>query len=41
MMFRRTIEPTAGAVVYNSAIKINVQPADMRASDTLGMVKSG
>ena len=36
---RRAIAPTAGAVVYRMAMKSSAQPADMRASRTLGTVK--
>ena len=37
--FRRAIEPTAGAVVYRIAMKTSAQPAELRASFTLGTVK--
>src|SRR5690606_37772856 len=37
--FRRAIAPTAGATVYSRAMKISAQPADERASATLGTEK--
>ena len=39
MMLRRAIAPTAGAVRYSKAMNTSAQPADLRASDTLGTVK--
>jgi len=34
------IAPTAGAVVYSSAMKTSAQPAELRASFTVGTVKN-
>ena len=34
------IEPTAGAVVYRTAINSNAKPADVLASLTVGTVKN-
>ena len=38
-IFSRAIEPTAGATVYSNAMNTSAQPADLRASETLGTVK--
>src|SRR5690606_19981509 len=37
--FSRAMAPTAGATVYSMAMKTSAQPADERASATLGTVK--
>ncbi|CSD13667.1 Uncharacterised protein [Vibrio cholerae] len=39
IMLTRAKAATAGAVVYKNAINTNAQPAETRASDTLGTVK--
>jgi len=39
IMFNRAKLATAGAVVYSRAMNSNAQPADLRASRTLGTVK--
>ena len=39
IMLRRANAATAGAVVYRMAMNSSAQPADLRASRTLGTVK--
>ena len=39
MRFRRAIAATEGAVVYRMAMNTSAQPAELRASLTLGTVK--